>query len=317
MTRASDLYTNEYLGIRALIGSADRELVGVSQLGAVAPGQLAFAGDRMDSETMKAAVASRSGFTVICRAELAVDLAGDNDVTILVSDNPRLSFMRAVGEYFLSPSPVPGIHPAATIHPTAMVAPSAHVGPGCVIGADCVVDDKSILHPNVTLYWGVRVGKGCVIHSGTVVGADGFGYERNEDGVLEKFPHLGGVVIGENVEIGSNVSIDRGTLGDTVIMENVRIDNQVHIAHNVFVGRDSAIIAQAMIGGSVKIGERAWIAPSAVIMNQVMIGADATVGLGAVVTKDVAEGQTVMGSPAQDGAEFKATRAAIKRLTNG
>lgn len=161
------------------------------------------------------------------------------------------------------------------------------------------------------------MGARCRVNSGTVIGADGFGYERNEHGELEKFPHLGGVLIGDDVEIGSNTSIDRGSLGNTVIGDRARIDNLVHVAHNVQIGEDAAVIALTMLGGSSKIGTQAWVAPGAVLMNQVKIGANGTVGLGAVVVKDVDDGQTVMGAPAQDSAEFKATRAAIARLTKG
>ena len=133
---------------------------------------------------------------------------------------------------------------------------------------------------------------------------------------MEKFPHIGGVVIEDEVEIGSNTSIDRGTLGNTIIKTKVRIDNQVHISHNVEIGEAAAVIAQSMIGGSVKIGPGAWIAPSAIVMNQMTIGGGATVGLGAVVTKNVSANQVVMGAPAQDAAVFRATRAAIKSLTD-
>jgi UDP-3-O-[3-hydroxymyristoyl] glucosamine N-acyltransferase len=253
--------------------------------------------------------------TLICRAETADALAGVlESTTLIVAENPRLAFMRAVRSYFLPPAPGAGVHPSAVIDPTAQVDPTAAVGAFCFIGPDCSVGPRSVLGAGVTLVANVCIGAGVSIAGGTVIGADGFGYERNEMGELEKFPHIGGVVIEDEVEIGSNTSIDRGTLEATRIGKRARIDNQVHIAHNVIVGADAAIIAQAMIGGSVRIGERAWIAPSATVMNQIAIGADATVGLGAVVVKDVPEGATVMGSPAQDDADFRRTRAALKRL---
>ena len=193
---------------------------------------------------------------------------------------------------------------------TARIDPSATVGPFCVIGPGCVVGAGCVLGPHVCLMQDVVLGDRVLIAGGTVIGADGFGYERNEAGELEKFPHVGGVVIADDVEIGSNTSIDRGTLSPTTIGARARIDNQVHVAHNVTVGEDAAIIAQAMIA------DRAWIAPSATIMNQVTIGADATVGLGAVVVKAVPDGATVMGSPAQADTEFRRSRAALKRLTD-
>jgi UDP-3-O-[3-hydroxymyristoyl] glucosamine N-acyltransferase len=225
--------------------------------------------------------------------------------------------MRAAGLYFLPPGPAAGIHFTAVVDGSARIHPTAHVGAYCHIGADCEVGEGTVLHPHVVLYDRVRIGARCRVNSGTVIGADGFGYERNEAGELEKFPHLGGVIVADDVEIGSNTSIDRGSLGDTVIGARARVDNLVHVAHNVQIGEDCAVIALTMLGGSVRMGAGAWIAPGAVVMNQVAIGARSTVGLGAVVVRNVNEGETVMGAPAQNSSEFKATRAALARLAHG
>ncbi|MFM1977207.1 MAG: hypothetical protein RL145_2053, partial [Pseudomonadota bacterium] len=178
----------------------------------------------------------------------------------------------------------------------------------------CNIGANTILHPNVTIYSSVTIGENATIHAGTVIGADGFGYERDVDGAMYKFPHLGGVVIGDNVEIGSNSSIDRGTLGNTIIRDGAKIDNQVHISHNVDVGRDAVIIANSMVGGSVKIGDRAWLAPSVCIMNQRKIGEDATVGLQALVVKDVQKLETVMGAPATNQQDFQRSRLVLQQL---
>src|SRR5690606_230154 len=120
------------------------------------------------------------------------------------------------------------------------------------------------------------------INAGTVIGAEGFGYQRNENGEFEKFPHIGGVIINDNVDVGSNTSIDRGALGNTIIGEGAKIDNLVHIAHNVKVGKHAAVIAHAMIGGSSVIGDYSWVAPNSAIRDQISIGNRVTVGLGAV-----------------------------------
>lgn len=257
--------------------------------------------------------ANLTGTGLICSVAHADVLQG-MDVTCLVTSNPRLAFMRAVQQFFSRSRPAPGIHPRAVLDPSARIDETASVGANCVVGANCIVGARSVLHPNVTLMDDVRIGADVVINSGTVVGADGFGYERNEDFELEKFPHIGGVVIEDDVEIGSNTSIDRGTLGDTLIRSGARIDNQCHISHNVVIGRHAAVIAQSMVGGSAVVGDRGWLAPAAVIMNQARIGERATVGLGAVVVKDVPDGLTVMGSPAVPADEFRAQRAAVKKL---
>lgn len=299
-----------------IIGDPGRVSLAARPLDAIGPGVLSFMSRQPVQADLARNVGRFAGVTLICSDTIAPLLAQLPDVTLIVATNPRLAFMRAVKHFFVAPPPSPGIHASAVIDPTANIDSSAVVGPSCYVGPGCVIGPDCILGPGVALMHKVVLGGRVSIAGGTVVGADGFGYERNEHGELEKFPHIGGVEIGNDVEIGSNTSIDRGTLGATRIGARARIDNQVHIAHNVEIGEDAAIIAQAMIGGSVKIGPRSWIAPSATIMNQVAIGSDATVGLGAVVVKAVPDGATVMGSPAQSDVEFRRARSAIKKLTN-
>lgn len=297
--------------ITALIGSPDRPICKPAPFDVAESGALTFLSRDLTPARLEK-LRCTPGLTVICREPF--DLEGA-DATLLIAESPRLSFMRATARFFAPKRPAAGVHPTAQIHSTARIDPTAYVGPGVSVGAHSAVGADSVIHANVVIYDGVTIGDRVVVHGGTVIGADGFGYERNERGELEKFPHIGGVTIRDDVEIGSNTSVDRGSLQDTLICERARIDNQVHIAHNVVVGADVAVIAQAMIGGSVRIGDRAWIAPSATIMNQAHVGADATVGLGAVVVKAVLPGQTVMGSPAVPDHEFRATRAALKALT--
>ena len=164
---------------------------------------------------------------------------------------------------------------------------------------DIEVGEGTILHAGVVLYSGVKIGKNCIINAGTVIGADGFGYEPDENGEQFKIAHLGEVVIGDNVEIGANTCIDRGTLGNTIIEDNVKIDNLCHIAHNVHMKKNSVAIALSMIAGSCVVDEGAWVAPCSALREGRKIGKDALVGLGSVVVKDVEDGQTVMGVPAK------------------
>lgn len=305
---------DDRLAIASIVGDPDREVHGVAALGSAGSGSLTFA---RSTDMIVAQGRRLAGATVICPDPSIGTARTPDDVTLLVTDNPRLSFLRAAEIFFPTPKLDAGIHPTAVIDPSATIDPTAHVGPFCYIGAGSSVGAETVLQPNVTVYDRVRIGARCRINSGTVIGADGFGFERNEKGELEKFPHLGGVSIADDVEIGSNTSIDRGSLGDTVIEARARIDNLVHVAHNVHIGEDVAVIALSMLGGSVRIGSGAWIAPGAVLMNQVKVGNDAIVGLGAVVVKNVAVGQTVMGAPAQDSVEFKAIRAAMAKLIDG
>ena len=146
---------------------------------------------------------------------------------------------------------------------------------------------------------GSKIGSNCFIGASSSIGTEGFGYERDEQGVPIKFVHLGGVSIGDNVEIGSQTSIVRGTLSDTIIESNVKIDNLVHIAHNVHIKDGALVVACSEVSGSVVIGKNAWIAPNACIMEKVVIGDNAVVGLGAVVIRDVPDRTTVAGNPAK------------------
>lgn len=297
--------------IAAVRGDALRPIERVSPLSDCSAGALVY----IKATDAPPAGLEVEGVTIICSAAVA-DRIDDERVTLLLSETPRLTFMRALGRFFPPPRPPAGVHPSAVVDAEAAVDPTASIGPNVTIGRGSVVGPRTVLHPNVTVYHGVRIGADVTVHSGTVIGADGFGYERSEDGALEKFVHVGGVVIEDGVEIGSNTSIDRGTLGDTIIRRGVRIDNQCHISHNVVIGADAAVIAQSMIGGSVRIGERAWLAPAAVVINQRRVGEEATVGLAAVVVKDVPPGATVMGSPAVPADEFRQQRQALKTLMN-
>ncbi|GLS00180.1 UDP-3-O-acylglucosamine N-acyltransferase [Brevundimonas denitrificans] len=301
--------------VSEIVGDPDRLVTRVAGVKAAAPGRLLFIKPNLEGIDAVLPTEKREGTILICSFEHAEHL-GQGDFTIIVAENPRLAFLRSVEAFFKNEAPPPGIHPTAVVDSTAKIGADVSVGAHCFVGPNCQVGENCVLHANVTLVRDVVLGRRVIINSGTVVGADGFGYERNAAGMLEKFPHLGGVLIEDDVEIGSNTSIDRGTLDDTIIRAFARIDNQVHIAHNVTVGRHCAIIAQAMVGGSVSIADYSWLAPSATVMNQVKIGERATVGLGAVVTKDVRDQMTVMGSPAEPIEDFRALRAALKRLVN-
>lgn len=217
-------------------------------------------------------------------------------------DNPKLIYTRILNHFFLKP-PGWGTHPSAIIHEEAVLEKPVFIGPNCTIGA-VRIGKNSVIHGNCVLYDNVTIGSNVTIHAGTVIGAAGFGYSRNDSGEFELFPHIGGVIIEDHVDIGSNTSIDRGSLGNTIIKKGAKIDNLVHIAHNVVVGKHSAVIAHAMIGGSVKISDYAWVAPSAAVMNQLNIGKSATIGLGAVLTKDVPENEVWAGSPARPLEQF-------------
>lgn len=175
----------------------------------------------------------------------------------------------------------------AVIHESAVIGANSSIGNFTSIGKDVVIGKSCVISDNVTLLDGVTLGNRVFVGPGCVIGTDGFGYEPRADGTYVKFPHIGGVVIGDDVEIGGNTVIDRGALGATIIESGVKIDNLVHISHNVRVGRNSLVIANAMIAGGVHVGEGSWIGPSSNILDRTLVGKKAFVGMGVSVIKSI------------------------------
>lgn len=220
-----------------------------------------------------------------------------NKKCFIITKNPKLAFIKIATKLFSEPLKY-GIHQTAFVSENAKIHKNVYIGPFCYIGK-CEIHNGSVIYGSSFIYDNVLIGENVIIHAGSVIGSDGYGYSRNESGEFEKFPHFGGVIIEKNVEIGANTCIDRGTLGNTVIKEGAKIDNLVHIAHNVTIGKHSAVIANSMIGGSTIIGDYSWIAPSSSLINKININNNVTVGMGSVVTKDIPEGETWAGSPAR------------------
>ena len=235
---------------------------------------------------------------------------------LLWSGNARLDFCRILNGFFTEKLPS-GIDPSATVHPTARLGARIFVGPGCVIGAGVETGDDCALHARVVLYPGTRLGNGVILHAGAVLGADGFGYERRPDGSLEKFPHSGGVVVEDEVEIGANCTIDRGTIGDTHIKKGAKIDNLVQIAHNAIIGEHTLIIAGAVICGGAEIGARCWVAPNVVVRQKMRIGDGATLGMGTVINAPVGAGETMVGYQARPARAAKRIASFLEKVGNG
>lgn len=219
------------------------------------------------------------------------DLLGHGGASIL-SPQPRLDFARLLSRIeervgFAWSESLPQIHPSAILGQHVVIAPGVRIGANTVVGHHVVIGAET------------TIGARCRIKSGAVIGEGGFGFERDEHGVAVRLPHLGRVLIGDDVEIGSLATVCRGTLGDTVLRAGAKVDDHVHIAHNVQVGEHAFVIACAEVSGGARIGARAWIAPNASVRNQLSVGDDAVVGLGAVVVRSVAPGATVAGNPAR------------------
>lgn len=250
----------------------------------------------------------------------------------LVSDNPYATYARIAALLHPPPMPRPGISPQASIAADARVAASAEIGPqaavgaravlgehvvigaGAVLGADVVIGDGTRIAPRATVLDGVRIGRRCVVHSGAVLGADGFGFAY-DDGTWTKVPQLGGVAIGDDVEIGANTTVDRGTIEDTVIEDGVKIDNLVQIAHNVRVGAHTVMAAMSGAAGSTKIGRRCRIGGGVVMVNQIEICDDAMFTFRSVVTKSITKPGVYGGSlAAEEAAKWRRSAARFRRL---
>ena len=227
-----------------------------------------------------------------------VDLTIIKGKTLIFVENPRSWFI-ACAKHFFPQKKRSGIHFSAIIGENCIIDEDVYIGPFSVIGDNVAIKCETSIGSHVTIFDNVNIGRGVKIKSGCVIGSEGFGFEKNKLGDYERFPHYGSVTIEDFVEIGANTCIDRGTLSNTFIGEGSKIDNLVHIAHNVIIGKNCIIVTLSCIAGSVNIAEDCWVAPSAVIRDGVTIGKGAIVGMGAVVTKDVAEKDIVAGVPAK------------------
>ncbi len=235
--------------------------------------------------------------------------------TIVISDNPKADIIAFCKHFldFQKELKVSKIHPSAAIGENVVMGKNVTIGAFVEIAAGCTIGDCADIGSG-TVIKNADIGSHVEIGSNTVIGGTGFGYAKMENSeAYAQFPHYGRVLIHNRVAIGSNTCIDRGSLSDTVIEEGVKIDNLVHIAHNVRIGKNSLVIACSMIAGSTVIGENCWIAPASTIRNAITVGKNATIGLAATVTKDVEEGRTVMGSPAVSIDEFLLLRKIQKK----
>jgi len=186
--------------------------------------------------------------------------------------------------------------------------------PNVYLGDNVKIGSNTVLYPGVSIYFGCKVGENCIIHAGTVVGSDGFGFAPDSEGVFQKIPQIGNVIIENNVEIGSNCAIDRATMGSTFIREGVKIDNLCQIAHNVDIGKNSALAALVAVAGSAKIGKRVMIGGQAAINGHLSIADDTKIVGQSGVVKTVKEAVTLMGTPAIPLNDFKKSSVGFRKL---
>ena len=307
-----------------LRGDGDVRVIGVATLSQAQQQQLAFlANPRYRSQLDSA----RAGI-VVMRAADAEAYAG----TALLAEDPYVAFARVAALFEPSSAFEPGVHASAVIDATARIDPSAQVGPfvsigarsrigagavigpGCVIGEDCEIGAGSRLIARVTLVTRVRLGERVLVHPGAVLGADGFGLAM-EGGRWLKVPQLGGVVVGDDCEMGANTTIDRGALDDTVLEEDVRLDNQIQLGHNVRIGAHTAMAGCSAVAGSARIGRYCLIGGAAGVLGHLEICDRVVITAMSLVTHSIREpGEYSSGTPLMDNRSWRRSAARFKQL---
>ena len=263
-----------------------------------------------DPQKAQEAIKNSKAGTVICYRSHVFD----TDKTFIIVKDPRPTFIRTINQFFAPKFLKPRVpHPTAVIDKEAKIGDGAYIGPNVVIGK-VKIGARARIHANVVIQDNVVIGDDFIVQPNTTIGCSGFNYVDDGKGGLEKFHHFGRVVIGDRVEIGSATCVDRGVLGDTEIGDDTKIGNFVYVSHNTKIGKCCSITTYVIIGGSSTIGDRVWIAPGVATRDHNTIGSDSFIGLGAIVTKPVKDGETVVGNPARPLAEFKEILRKIKNL---
>lgn len=330
-TRAGPFSLGELAGLvkAELTPATDRErpIQDVAPLDRAGPAELSFLDNAKYVDALRA---SKAGACVL--ATKFADQAPPG-MARLVTANPYLAFAIIAGAFYPAPSAAPGVDPSATIDPSARLGRDVSIGSQAVIGAGAIIGDRVRLGPQVSVGPGVEIGadtivapnaslrysligRRCQIHAGARIGERGFGFAVGPSGFVD-MPQLGRVVVEDDVEIGANTTIDRGAGNDTVIGAGTRIDNLVQIAHNVVIGRNCVIVAQAGIAGSSILEDQVTVAAQVGIAGHLRIGRGAQIGAQAGVMRDLAAGERVVGSPALPVKQFFRIQAMLARQGRG
>ncbi|HEY6010097.1 MAG TPA: UDP-3-O-(3-hydroxymyristoyl)glucosamine N-acyltransferase [Nitrospirota bacterium] len=305
-----------------LAGDGEVEILGAAGVREAGEGQITFitGKDRLrDLEQCRASA-------VIVPADVS-----DPSFPLLRVKNPRYAFARALAVFHVAPYTPTGVSDRAiigqnveigsdcSIHAGAIVADGVKIGdrvtlyPGVYIGEGSAIDDDAIIYPNVSIMHGATVGKRVIIHAGTVLGSDGFGFVTDA-GTHHKIPQVGGVIIEDDVELGANCTVDRATLGNTVIKKGTKIDNLVHIAHNVTIGEHCLLAGQAGVAGSSTLGDYVVLGGQAGVADHVIIGDRVMAGGGSAITRNVEPGQVIVGYYAMPVRDWLKVQAALPKL---
>jgi UDP-3-O-[3-hydroxymyristoyl] glucosamine N-acyltransferase len=314
-----------------LMGDENIEVFGIAPLNDATASHITFLSN---PKLRGQAAQTRAAAIILSAADDAVVSATYKGARI-VTNNPYAYFARTAQLFAAEHAPAihPGIHPTASVDPAANVSPSACIGPHVTIEADAVVADDCLIdagcfigrashvgpgthfYARVAFHAGCRIGQRGIIHSGAVIGADGFGF-ANDGGVWIKIPQTGAVLIGDDVEIGANTSIDRGALADTVIEEGVKLDNQIQIGHNCHIGAHTAMAGCVGVAGSAKIGKYCTFGGAAMVLGHLTIADNVHISSGSMVSRSIHEpGQYTGFYPLAKNAEWEKSAAIVRNLT--
>ena len=309
-----------------LEGDPEKEVLGLNTLDSASTDEVSFIARKSFLPSLPL---SKAG-ALICSTDLSEGYSGNK----LIGEDPYLLYARCtkVFKELRSLSPNLGISELAHVGKNVSISEKSSIAnfvnisdgviveddvlieSGVVIGENSVIGRGSKIYPNVTIYDSVEIGTNCIIHSGTVIGSDGLGFAKHK-GQWLKIEHLGKVIIGDNVEIGSNTSIDRGSVGNTLIEDNVKIDNLVHLAHNVKIGSGTAIAANSAIAGSSSIGANCTLAGCSAVVDNIEITDDVHITAMSLITKSIKEkGVYSSGTPFMENKEWKKNAVSFKKL---
>src|ERR1700731_5465479 len=298
------------LNVRLENESTDTEITGLNGIEQAGPGELTFISNP------KYAAAARS--TKASAVLVAEDFAGISTATLLRAKDPYLSFARALELFHPGLRYEPGVHKSAVVHPTAKIGRNAHLGPYVVVGENVEIGDDAVLLAHVVIYRGVkigsnffahahavvrencRIGNHVLLHNGVVIGSDGFGFAKTQEGRWHKIPQPAPVVIEDDVEVQANSCIDRASVGETRIGRGVKVDNLVQVGHGSRVGEDVLLCAQVGLAGSTEIGNKAILTGQVGVVGHCKVGEGAIVTPQSGVAHDIAAGALVSGAPAVD-----------------
>ncbi len=303
----------------------DVDILRIAGIDDAGPGDLTF-------------VSNRKYITHIKSSRASAIILGEDippvDIPSLRTDDPYITFARALEIFYIPPRPETGIHPTAVVEADAEIGADASIGAYTVIGKGCKIGAGTIIYPHVVLYSNVSVGKDSTIHSfvvvreecqignrvilqnGAVIGGDGLGFAPTKDGTFYKIVQTGKVVIEDDVEIGANTTIDRAAVGDTIIRQGAKLDNLIQIGHGAQVGEHSVLAAQVGLAGSTKLGRGVWVGGQVGFAGHLEVGDKAIITAQSGTSHDIPPGTMVSGSPAFENAAWLRSTAAFSKLPN-